>query len=166
MRVLCDFEAEASIQRWHLVNDDVMGGRSVGRAGVNDGVMVFAGTINTNGGGFCSVRRWLEPGVLAGAERVRLRVKTDGRPYRLIVEDDLESRPRRITHRQEIDFGPADAGWQTVEVVLADLIPSWRGRPVDAEPLRADRAVRLGIMLNDVEDGPFRLEVERIEVVR
>ena len=94
-----------------MVNDDVMGGRSLGDVSFDGGVMTFAGSINTNGGGFSSVRLRLEPGELAGATSAMLRVKTDGRsPYRLLVIDDLDSRPRQILHRQELDFDPTVSG--------------------------------------------------------
>ena len=46
-----------SFDRWVVVNDGVMGGRSIGQlAEAGGGVVRFDGTINTNGGGFSLIR--------------------------------------------------------------------------------------------------------------
>lgn len=159
---LSDFETRETIEPWKMVNDDVMGGRSIGDATFGDSVMVFAGSINTNGGGFSSVRMDIKSGTLADARRILLRVKPDGRPYRIIIEDEWPNRPRNIVHRRDIEFGPAGE-WQVVSVDFDELTPTFHGEPVEAQPLNPERAVRAGIMLNDVEDGPFRLEVDWVD---
>ncbi|MEQ9460825.1 MAG: CIA30 family protein [Phycisphaeraceae bacterium] len=166
---LTDFTDPAHNRRWRMVNDNVMGGRSLGRVGFEDGVMTFSGSINTNGGGFSSVRLRLEPGTLSDATHIRLRVRSDGRtPYRLLVIDNLPTRPRTILHRHDLPLDPDvhPGQWQTVAIDLDDLIPSFHGNPVRAEPLDGDRAVQFGFILNDTGDGPFRLDVDWIEVVR
>ncbi len=161
---LTDFDTPQQIEAWNILNDNVMGGRSIGNATFDNSVMTFAGSINTNGGGFSSVRMNIPHDTLTGYNQVLMRVKPDGRAYRLIIEDDLDTRRRRTVHRHDIQFGPAGE-WQTVSVNLADLEPSIRGDPVKAEPLRKDLAVRIGIMLNDVDDGPFELQVDWVDLV-
>ncbi len=59
-----DFSTEVEQRAWQTVNDNVMGGRSLGGPEFADGLMVFAGETNTDGGGFSSLRLALEPGVL------------------------------------------------------------------------------------------------------
>ena len=79
-RVLCDFAEPDEGGRWRTVLDGVMGGRSTGSFEVRDGSMVFTGVLNTNGGGFSSVRRPGEDLQLGqdGEVGVRLRVRADG----------------------------------------------------------------------------------------
>ncbi|WP_428387783.1 CIA30 family protein [Mucisphaera sp.] len=166
---LTDFANLTENQRWRMVNDNVMGGRSLGRVQFDDGVMIFSGSINTNGGGFSSVRMPLEPGTLKDASQIRLRVRSDGRsPYRLLIIDNLPTRPRTILHRHDLPLDPNVAAnrWQTVTINLDQLTPSFHGNPVSVPPLSKDHAVQLGFILNDTGDGPFRLEVDWIEVVR
>ncbi|MEM6749069.1 MAG: CIA30 family protein [Planctomycetota bacterium] len=166
---LTDFDNPASNAGWRMVNDDVMGGRSLGDVSFADGVMAFYGSINTNGGGFSSVRFDLEPGALAGASTIQLRVRADTRgPYRLMVSDDLPTRQRRISHQHNLELDPATPprDWQTVAIDLSDLTPSWRGNRVRAAPLDPTRAVELGLILGDGRDGPFRLEIDWIDIVR
>lgn len=57
--VLTDFKGANENRRWRMVNDNVMGGRSKGSVTFKGGVLVFSGSINTNGGGFSSVRMYL-----------------------------------------------------------------------------------------------------------
>ncbi len=166
---LTNFTDPQHNQRWRVVNDDVMGGRSIGGVEFDPeaGRLIFAGSINTNGGGFSSIRLPLDRGTLEDATHVRLRYRADSRgPYRLQVMDDLPSRDRRINHRYALPTDNDTAGqWQTQDVPLDGMTPSWRGDPVDVEPLDPSRAVELGVILNDTGDGPFRLEIDRIDVV-
>jgi len=164
-RVVADFADSQEADAWRVVNDDVMGGRSEGDTHFDDGHMTFFGSINTNGGGFSSVRRAIEPGQLTGADRVRLRVKTDGRPYRVTFRDGSHSRRGEVMYRAPIEAAASD-GWQTVSVAFADLEASFHGNPVDAEPFDPAAAYELGLILNDTRDGPFHLAVQWIAAVQ
>ncbi|MEO0409302.1 MAG: CIA30 family protein [Cyanobacteria bacterium P01_A01_bin.135] len=160
---LTDFEASDENESWSVVNDNIMGGRSLGGPEFDGAVMTFSGYINTNGGGFSSVRKPLDPSILEPYSRVVLRLKPDGRAYRLIMEDALEARSAPTVHRKNIEFGPAGE-WQIVSVAFDQLQPSVFGNPVEAPPFRKDLASRIGLMLNDVGDGPFELEVDWIDL--
>lgn len=150
---------------WRTVNDNVMGGRSIGGFELEAGVLVFSGSINTNGGGFSSVYHPLEPGVLEGTDRLLLRVRAvDDRPYRVNLRDRLPGRRDRVLHRCELPITEPGV-WQTVEVRYADLVPSVRGDPVKRPAFDPALAVELGLILNDTGDGPFRLEVSEIRAV-
>ena len=124
-----DFTDDEHNDRWRSVNDNVMGGRSRGNFVFDDGVMTFAGSINTNGGGFASVRFRLDPQTLlytsdhledrATGEpgqdeaqpqpytRIQFRIKTDGRPYRLLLADDTRYQRRNISYRALLTPPPA-----------------------------------------------------------
>ena len=178
--LLTDFGDPNHNARWRVVNDNVMGGRSIGELSfqpaapdaddsvASGGTLTFEGFINTNGGGFASVRLPLPPDALVGASAIRLTLQSDHRNIYLRVDDDRPHRGRNINHRGAIPLDPevpADQ-WQTVTVPLADLAPAWRGRPVpDAPELAAEHATRLGLMINDTEDGRFRLVIDCIEVI-
>lgn len=163
---LSDFDHAQANARWRVVNDNVMGGRSKGDVRFADGVMTFFGDINTNGGGFASVRLPIERGTLAGVERMVMRLKHDGRvPYRVLVID-AGGRPRGILHQLELAFDGPAGEWEMVTVDLGAMQPTFRGEPVDAAPLDPAEAVEIGFILNDTGDGPFELHVDWIDVVR
>jgi len=162
---LADFSSDDANSQWLVVNDNVMGGRSLGDRSFNNGTMTFTGSINTNGGGFSSLRLPLPPQSLAVVEWVTVRARSDGRTYLLTFSDGLEGRSRRISFRAPMEFTtPGD--WETVTIQLADLYAASFGQPVAAEPFRADLATRLGIMLSDGVDGEFELEIDSIEACR
>lgn len=160
-RPLADLEDADELARWRVVNDGVMGGRSSADANVVDGVLILAGDIVTDGGGFSSVRLALDepPGDVTG---LLLRVRTDGRSYDLTVADAAPGRDPRISHQGPI---PAigDGEWEEVAVDFDDLDASIFGQPVDADPFQPEAAVEVGIILADERDGPFRFELDSIQ---
>lgn len=160
---LTDFDSDDANQRWQAVNDDVMGGQSVGGPSFDDGVLVFEGRINTDGGGFSSLRLPLEPEALAPHDRIEFRARPDDRIYMVTFDDDLASRNRRVSHRAPIEFA-APGDWQTVSVAFDNLFPAVFGRPIDGLPFRKDLATRMGLMISDGVDGPFRLEIGWIDL--
>ena len=68
-----------------------------------------------------------------------------------------------MSHRAPIPFGPA-GDWQTVSVSFDELFPAIFGRPIDDLPFRKDLATRMGMMISDGLDGPFRLEIDWIDI--
>ncbi|MEM1213221.1 MAG: CIA30 family protein [Planctomycetota bacterium] len=179
---LTDFTDPEHNAGWYPVLDNVMGGRSLGAHAFADGVLTFTGSINTNGGGFASLRLRIPPGTFADTTHLALRLRVpdtpelrDRGPFRLMLMDDLHTLPRnhprhrdrRITHRVDLPLEPELAGqWQTVRVSLTDFAPSWRGRSMPQEgPLDPARTVELGIIINDATDGPFHLDVDWIDSV-
>jgi len=156
------FEPGASVD-WYVVNDGVMGGRSLGGIELGDGGLVFEGAINTNGGGFSSIRRGIEPGALQGVRAIKLRVTGDGRSYRLTFRTDARRFGRAISYQvaiPEVD-GPAD-----LEVGLSEMRTSIFGRQVDAPPFDPAKVEELGIILADGQDGSFRLVIQQIDACR
>ena len=90
---LVDFVREEDGPRWQVVNDTVMGGRSRSQYLIQDGLLRFSGLLNTNGGGFASLRSSPLPLQLSEFALVRLRVLGDGRVYRfrMFVDGDRAS---------------------------------------------------------------------------
>jgi hypothetical protein len=160
---LTDFSTEVEQRTWQTVNDNVMGGQSLGGPVFVDGLMVFEGETNTDGGGFSSLRLPLEPGVLSSFDRVVFRARSDERQYMATFDDNVNSRDRRVSHRAAIEFDGSDR-WQTVSVDFTDLFPAVFGRPVDDLPFDKTLATRMGIMISDGLDGPFRLEIDWIDL--
>jgi NADH dehydrogenase [ubiquinone] 1 alpha subcomplex assembly factor 1 len=166
-RRLADFDSDEA-DRWLVVNDGVMGGRSNGAIDVTDSVMRFTGSVVTAGGGFTSVRLRLDGTELAGTTRVELRVRADQRTYGLTLQDDAQAGQRTVSHRADLaidEAGDTD-GWTTAKLSFADLRPSVFGQPVDAPPFNPDEASEFGIIIADGRDGDFALEVDWIDACR
>lgn len=148
---------------WFIVNDGVMGGLSLGTGEVVDGKLVFQGTINTNGGGFSSVRSFASPGEYATADSLQIRLATKfARTYEFIIDIDNDELQRRVSYFGTIQTNDT-SGIQEAEVHFGDFEPRIFGTPVPAPPIDPDQIEAIGIILADGLDGEFSLEVEWID---
>jgi hypothetical protein len=162
---LISFESPAEARAWRTVNDDVMGGRSLGGSVVEEGQLVFTGSINTKGGGFSSVRREMEPGALEGAQAFVLLVKSDGRAYQLIARTNARFGGRYVSYQAAIPISP-EGEWSSVRVALSDFVPSVFGRIVPASEISPLEVNELGFIIADSVDGDFALSVRSISFER
>ncbi|MEM0986854.1 MAG: CIA30 family protein [Pseudomonadota bacterium] len=158
-----DFSDQAVAAQWQAVNDGVMGGKSSGGPAWSGDHMTFSGIINTDGGGFSSIRAPMAPGSLADASTLKLRVKTDGRAFRLMFRTNVKRWGMRVSFQAPIPAG-SPGEWTDVEIPLTGLESSFHGRPVDADFDKSD--VRsIGIIIADGQDGPFEMSIASIDKV-
>ncbi|MEO1534067.1 MAG: CIA30 family protein [Planctomycetota bacterium] len=164
---------------WRTVNDNIMGGRSIGGGTIEDGVLVFAGSTNTNGGGFSSVRAGDKRWDLSAFDGIAARVRADGRTYVFHAQTDLRDDRGTVFYRGEfttdklIDADGAsssgdDDTWQTVFVPFEAFDPFIRGRNLrgQIDGLNSATVRSIGLMIDDGLDGPFRLEADWVKAVR
>lgn len=162
LRPLFTFDDARSVAGWRPSHDTVMGGVSSGRAGWEDGVARFTGEVSLeNNGGFASFRtRLAEPLDLSKADGIQLRVRGDGKNWRLRVDAGARRGPN---WQAPFQVGRGDA-WQTVVIPFEAFVPSFRGRYVrDAGPLDRSAITLLGVQIADGQEGDFELEVDAIE---
>lgn len=148
--------------RWQIVNDGVMGGRSKGQFVIDEGKLVFTGTLVTRGGGFTSVRTNGRIN-LEGYDGVELRVRGGGRTFDVAVGDDARLRGRNISRRAPFQTG---AEWTWVRVPFSTLGKTIFGRRVNAPDINLATVNRIGFFIADGIDGPFQLEVDEIRVYK
>ena len=102
--------------------------------------------------------RGLVDGSLAGATEFELRIRTDGRAYELLADDDAST---RVTHYHPI---PAVGGdWEVVVVPLTGMESRVFGNLVTSEPFDPDQATQIGVILADGIDGEFAFEIDWID---
>lgn len=146
----------------YVVNDGVMGGRSLGGVAVEAGTLRFTGTLVTQGGGFTSVRarRAVD---LTGEDGLELRVRGSGRPFEVELDDGQRRFGRTVSRRAPV---PTTAEWTVVRVPFSALRNSIFGQPVNAPPIDLTRIQSVGLYMLDGRDGPFRVEVDYIRSYR
>lgn len=159
---MIDFSTPEQTQAWRAVNDGVMGGKSSGGPTFENNVMRFAGTINTNGGGFSSVRARVGAGSMADASGLLVRVRSDGRQYQMNLRTSATYRFRNIAFRADIPVTPPGE-WAEVTVPFSEMQASVFGRAVPGKFDKTD-VRQVGIILADGRDGPFQLDVDWIKV--
>jgi len=160
LRELVNFHSPQPGLVWTVVNDNVMGGRSSGDFAISDGRLVFRGEINTNGGGFASIRTEPEQLDMGSHDGLKLKVRGDGRTYKF----------RIVTAGSDFaymaDFPTQNGEWVIIDLPFSTFQPSWRGRTLDRPPVTPSDINSIGFMIADKRDGAFALEVEWIRLSR
>ena len=162
---LFEFSGTADEPAWNAVNDSVMGGVSRGGAKLIDGSLHFRGVLSLeNNGGFSSIRSGGPTRDLSAAKAIVLRVKGDGRTYRLQLATNAEFRRSRISYQAE--FPTKRGEWTEVTVPLASLVPQFRGQVLSGPTLNRTRIEEIGLSLSDGNPGAFALEIDWIKAER
>lgn len=151
-----------SADRWLVVNDTVMGGQSTGAVHTSEGRLVFSGTLNTNGGGFASVRSLELDVALRDSAGIVVRVLGDGRQYTC----DLREAPRVSGSgvSWKAAFRTQKGATMDVRLPFSSFVPTWRGRVLSPKELGRhgpiqETAGSIGFTIADKTDGEFRLDV-------
>jgi monofunctional biosynthetic peptidoglycan transglycosylase len=157
-KMIFDFRKSDERGKWVAVNDGVMGGRSQGDLKITGGKLRFSGNLSLeNNGGFSSIRH-RESHDLSAFKGIRLRVKGDGRTYKIRLETDARYRSWAVSYSGE--FKTAAGEWTEVEVPFSSLTQSFRGLNLSNYPFNPATVKLIGVVLADKKPGPFTLDVE------
>ena len=164
-QILIDF-SNTSAAGWQIVNDSVMGGVSRSRLQMHeDGYAEFSGTVSLeNNGGFASVRtRAQSPVDLSDFDGLSVHVLGDGKTYSLRLRTVKNGRLTRYSH--EARFATTAGEWETHKLAYSDFSPVFRGNAVRGNPgLNPEAILEIGFMIQDGQEGPFELSVQRLSV--
>lgn len=163
--VLFDFKQAEAAKAWRTVNDGVMGGVSEGKFRLTDeGTMVFYGNLSLkNNGGFASVRSRPKKLELQKGDTLVTRIRGDGRQYNLNLY--VPSFRTAYSWRAAIETKAGE--WVEVKIPLKDFYATSFGRKIrNAGSVDASKVNALGFLLSDKKEGPFKLEVEWLKVIR
>ena len=160
-KIIFDFNKEANIQNWNVVNDVVMGGRSSSQFKLNsDGFGVFEGNISLeNNGGFSSVRYQLEKTEVTKYTKIKIRLKGDGKDYQFRVKNNSRNYYSYIT-----TFSTTNE-WQNIEISLKDMYPSFRARQLNAPNFSHDFLEELVFLIGNKKDENFKMLIDTIELI-
>ena len=160
-KTLIDFEAKKERAIGKITNDGVMGGFSKGNLQRNEnGTVTFSGTLSLeNNGGFSLWRLAEGKWDLSAADGITLRVKGDGRTFKVRLATDERFRFGRVSF--QADLPTKKDTWTKVTIPFSSLKASWRGRDLknkfDPAKIR-----EIGIILSDKNPGTFELEIASI----
>ena len=162
---------------WFRVNDVIMGGKSISELSTDsDGRLVFSGTINTDGGGFASMRtsEACVVKVPPGVTTVKLVVEGDGHLWKAnlgLGHSLMDSNPT-FSH----DFLTKEGEVTTHMLSLSGFEAQKRGKTLKNVTLEDPSVVQyVGLILSLVTqegtpnphfgDGPFRIVLHEFEFV-
>ena len=165
--------------KFFRINDEVMGGKSISELSIGNGgsSLIFAGTINTNGGGFASCRTLGDEAPLG---------LSNGTTSTLLVDATGDGFLHKLTLHTADSWQMGTPSWSadflterdvraTHRLPLAEFIASKQGRPVRGATLDGSAVTGLGFGLSlytadgkpnpHFGDGPFHLEVHSVKEV-
>ena len=155
--VLFDFSKNSDPNKWQVVNDGVMGGLSQGTFEVNEkGTAVFKGTISLeNNGGFSSVRYNIGKTDVLDFTKLALRLRGDGKQYQIRIRENYTDFYSYIQTFQ------TSGEWETIEIPLAEMYPSFRGRKLNRPNYSGASFVELTLLIGNKKPESFVLELQK-----
>ena len=160
--VLFRFDHSDEFVPWQAADDPTMGGRSHScLIPADGGTACFTGVVSlANGGGFCSVRS-PDFAPVPGADVVTLRVRGDGRSYKVCLHTRYML--PGTSYRAGFDTTPGE--WTDVHIPLADFVLMRFGSRAGVTPVDPARVTALSLLIADRQEGPFALELAHIGLV-
>jgi len=160
VETLTDFTAATANLGWYVQNDSVMGGLSQGSFMQDDGMVLFTGVTNTNGGGFSSIRTEPFELNLSNYDGIRLQVNGDGRRFSWQLQTNAIWRGNRISYWT--DFETTTDEWITVDISFSQFKPRFRGMRLDGPELNRAQLISMGLYIYDKQDGPFKIQLSNV----
>lgn len=161
MELVFDFNKEASLQDWRIVDDIVMGGKSASRFSLSpEGFGLFEGQISLeNNGGFSSVSYRFKKLKVTEESCILLTIKGDGKRYQFRVKDNSNHSYSYIT-----PFATSGE-WQEIKIRLKELYPSFRGRKLDMANFSQECIEELVFLIGNKKAETFQLLIDKILLV-
>ena len=158
--IIFNFEKDANIDNWVIVNDVVMGGRSTADFHLNEeGNGFFSGEVSLeNNGGFASLRYRFNEIKTKGYQIVQLKIKGDGKSYQFRVKSSKYDRHSYIYKFQ------TNKEWQVIDIPLKKMIPSFRGYQLNIPNYDADQIEELAFLIGNKKAEKFELEIKHISL--
>ena len=156
--ILFDSSRGCDLSDWSIVDDTVMGGRSNGNVKVStEGHAVFNGLVSLeNNGGFSSIQYNLSRLKIMDSKKILIRLKGDGKQYQFRVKADRYDRHSYISHFQ------TTGEWQTIEIQLNDMYPSFRGMKLELPNFPGKELEEIAFLISNKKDESFKLVIDKI----
>ena len=156
--ILFDFSSKANTNGWSIVDDRVMGGRSQGYLALNnEGHALFSGDVSLeNNGGFSSLRYQFDTQNVRGYSTASIRLKGDGKRYQFRVKSSSSD------YHSYIYYFETSGKWQTIDIPLAEMTPSFRGRTLDIPNYEGGTMEEVAFLIANYKAESFALEIDNI----
>jgi hypothetical protein len=159
-QLIFDFNHNANITDWKIVDDVVMGGRSNGQFKIDsDGNGIFSGDVSVeNNGGFSSLRYQFEKINTTKESKVIIRLKGDGKEYQFRIKNN------RNTYYSYITNFKTTGDWENIIINLKDLYPSFRGQTMNIPNFTGNSLEEIVFLIGNKKNETFTLVLDRIDI--
>ena len=153
-----DFNLDQDLENWYVVDDVVMGGRSDGNLNINEaGNGLFYGDVSLdNYGGFSSIQYRFEQLQIQKYTTCKIRVKGDGKAYQFRMKTSRDDRHSYISHFE------TTGEWETIEIPMEKMYPSFRGRKLDMPNYPGEKLAQISFLIANKKAEAFELELDWI----
>jgi len=137
-----------------------MGGLSDSKIYLNEsGNAIFEGHVSLeNNGGFAMVMYRFSPKKVENYTKAVIRLKGDGKKYQFRLKSKADDYFSYITHFE------TTGDWQTVEISLAEMFPSFRGRVLNLPNYPSETIEEIAFLIGNKKEENFKLELDKIEL--
>lgn len=155
---LFDFSTSSDLSNWRVIDDGVMGGLSEGNFSLNqDGHGHYTGDVSLdNNGGFSSLRLLTNEINVNDFTKICIVLKGDGKDYQVRLKS---SRYDRHSYTASISTTGA---WQTIEIMMSDMAPTFRGRRLDIPNYPVELLSEFAILIGNKKAERFDLLIDKI----
>lgn len=159
-KIIFDFEKKSNIENWSVVDDVVMGGKSSGLFELNDEKNgVFKGHISLkNNGGFSSIKYKFSKIFIGNASKICLKIKGDGKIYQFRIKSKFTDKHAYIS------FLSTNMAWQTIEIHLKDMYPTYRGKKLILPNFSDQYIEEIAFLIANQKEENFELLIKKIEL--
>ncbi|MCK4507943.1 MAG: CIA30 family protein [Desulfuromonadales bacterium] len=158
---ILDFNTQ-TLHNWEAVDDRIMGGCSQSHSEYIDQVgLHFSGTVSLeNSGGFASIRSTSDHYDLAQHSGLKLRLRGDGKSYKLSLHTDLFF--DGVSYQST--FTTIKDSWQEIALPFAAFIPTHHGIKLSTvAPMDLTNINSFGLFIADRQAGSFQLDIACIK---
>lgn len=158
--MIFDFNREADISAWRVVNDTVMGGRSSAKFRMSkEGHGEFTGSVSLeNNGGFSSVRYRFSQMEVGSYTKLVLRLKGDGKQYQIRVKDNSGR------YYSYINYFETTGDWEEIEIPLAEMYAYYRGYKLDRPNFNHNTLEEIALLIGNKKEEEFHLLIDRVSL--
>jgi NADH dehydrogenase [ubiquinone] 1 alpha subcomplex assembly factor 1 len=158
--LIYDFNHNSQPNDWIVIDDVVMGGRSIGQFKINhEGRGVFSGKVSLeNNGGFSSLRYRFEQIKTHENSQIVIRLKGDGKPYQFRVKNN------RNTYYSYTTTFKTTGDWENITINLKDMYPTFRGRTLNMPHFNENSIEEMVFLIGNKKNESFELVLDRIDI--
>ncbi|MBE7640862.1 CIA30 family protein [Salegentibacter sp. BLCTC] len=156
--LIFNFNSTKAWSGWEIQNDVVMGGNSFSKLERSkEGNAIFKGYVSLkNNGGFASVHYKFAAKDISNYKKAYIKLKGDGKNYQFRVKSNIEDKASYIY------IFKTTGDWQTVEIPLKEMIPTYRGRSLNIPNFSANKIQEVRFLIGNKRAENFRLEMSKI----
>lgn len=160
--IIYEFNSDTTLERWRIVNDVVMGGKSTSTLTLdNQQNGVFAGYVSIeNNGGFSSIQLDTDKITVGTLKKIKLIVKGDGGIFQFRIKNNNNE-----YYSYVYNFN-TNGNWETISIPLTEMKPSFRGNSLELPNFNHNTIESIGILKSSKINSEFKILIKSINLTK